>query len=155
MLKMYCEKLFPLSALKSKTFCNLRQECYKYLTKSKGNSTSGLEVSFKEFIRSKCFCYVFLGIVGPNYKTLDRAENLNTSHLCSLIVCLSNLGFIALRISKNKKLMLIFESILLLNLNLLRYIVCISNLALCDRDMNNRLTTKTTCCFVHKKCQKF
>lgn len=51
LLKMYCEKLFPLSALKSKTFCNLRQECYKYLTKSKGNSTSGLEVSFKEFIR--------------------------------------------------------------------------------------------------------
>lgn len=53
---MYCEKMFPLSALsalKLRTFCTLRQQCYKDLTKSEKNRGKGLEESLKEFIKGK------------------------------------------------------------------------------------------------------
>lgn len=69
---MYCEKMFPLSALK--TFCNLKQQCYTYLAKSGGNTGSVSEDSFKKFIEGECFCYVFLNIVGPIYKPPCCAE---------------------------------------------------------------------------------
>lgn len=67
--------MFPLSALKLKTFCNLKKQCYMYLAKSEENRGSGLEVSFKTFIEGKCFCYVILDIVSPNYKTPCCAEH--------------------------------------------------------------------------------
>lgn len=51
LIQVYCEKRFPLSALKLRTFCNLRQQCYKDLTKSEGSRGKGLEELFKEFIR--------------------------------------------------------------------------------------------------------
>nr|XP_034304049.1 uncharacterized protein LOC105338019 isoform X3 [Crassostrea gigas] len=52
LILMYCEKMFPSSALKLRTFCNLRQQCYKDLAKSK-NRGKGLEESFKKFIKEQ------------------------------------------------------------------------------------------------------
>lgn len=56
LIMMYCEKMFPLSALsalKLRTFCTLRQQCYKDLTKSEKNRGKGLEESLKEFIKEQ------------------------------------------------------------------------------------------------------